>query len=215
MANHVSSSSASTDETVYPSSNASEYPFWDAHCEQFPWISFNAINNYEPLINMDFDPFWNFEHNLERLTVATAVDPLRMDGIFLPSTSAIPIEGDITQNSNVVAVEHDTTTGTKESMIEKIVQKQAKRTKKTFRDPSTITKAMLSTYFHMPIHKAAKELGVEYRILKRREIMSSFSPSILHVPSSVVDDVIPFTVDPPSRVMEENESFKVLLDGFQ
>lgn len=91
-----------------------------------------------------------------------------MDGIFLPSTSAIPIEGDITQNSNVVAVEQDTTTGTKESMIEKIVQKQAKRTKKTFRDPSTITKAMLSTYFHMPIHKAAKELGVEYRILKRR-----------------------------------------------
>nr|GMD54001.1 replication factor A protein 1-like [Ipomoea batatas] len=110
MANHVSSSSASTDETVYPSSDASEYPFWDAHCEQFPWISFNAINNYEPLLNMDFDPFWNFEHNLERLTVATALDPLRMDGIFLPSTSAIPIEGDITQNSNVVAVEHDTTT---------------------------------------------------------------------------------------------------------
>nr|GMD15745.1 replication factor A protein 1-like [Ipomoea batatas] len=110
MANHVSSSSASTDETVYPSSDASEYPFWDAHCEQFPWISFNAINNYEPLLNMDFDPFWNFEHNLERLTVATALDPLRMNGIFLPSTSAIPIEGDITQNSNVVAVEHDTTT---------------------------------------------------------------------------------------------------------
>nr|GME01624.1 replication factor A protein 1-like [Ipomoea batatas] len=110
MANHVSSSSASTDETVNPSSDASEYPFWDAHCEQFPWISFNAINNYEPLLNMDFDPFWNFEHNLERLTVATALDPLRMDGIFLPSTSAIPIEGDITQNSNVVAAEHDTTT---------------------------------------------------------------------------------------------------------
>nr|GME04307.1 protein RKD1-like [Ipomoea batatas] len=110
MANHVSSSSASTDETVYPSSDASEYLFWDAHCEQFPWISFNAINNYEPLLNMDFDPFWNFEHNLERLTVATALDPLRMDGIFLPSTSAIPIEGDITQNSNVAAVEQDTTT---------------------------------------------------------------------------------------------------------
>nr|GMD57799.1 hypothetical protein Iba_chr11eCG16270 [Ipomoea batatas] len=118
MANHVSSSSASTDETVYPSSDASEYPFWDAHCEQFPWISFNAINNYEPLLNMDFDPFWNFEHNLERLTVATALDPLRMDGIFLPSTSAIPIEGDITQNSNVVAVEQDTTTDLVIEMIE-------------------------------------------------------------------------------------------------
>nr|GME20452.1 replication factor A protein 1-like [Ipomoea batatas] len=180
MANHVSSSSASTDETVYPSSDASEYPFWDAHCEQFPWISFNAINNYEPLLNMDFDPFWNFEHNLERLTVATALDPLRMDGIFLPSTSAIPIEGDITQNSNVVAVEHDTTTGTKESMIEKIVQKQAKRTKKTFRDPSTITKAMLSTYFHMPIHKAAKELEVEYRILKRRELDGANFPTFTY-----------------------------------
>nr|GMD34238.1 replication factor A protein 1-like [Ipomoea batatas] len=180
MANHVSSSSASTDETVYPSPDASEYPFWDAHCEQFPWISFNAINNYEPLLNMDFDPFWNFEHNLERLTVATALDPLRMDGIFLPSTSAIPIEGDITQNSNVAAVEQDTTTGTKQSMIEKIVQKQAKRTKKTFRDPSTITKAMLSTYFHMPIHKAAKELGVEYRILKRRELDGANFPTFTY-----------------------------------
>nr|GMC47470.1 replication factor A protein 1-like [Ipomoea batatas] len=109
MANHVSSS-AFTDETVYPSSDASEYPFWDVQCEQFPWTSLNAINNYEPLLNMDFDPFWNFEHNLERLTVATALDPLRMDGIFLPSTSAIPIEGDITPNLNAVAVEQDTTT---------------------------------------------------------------------------------------------------------
>nr|GMC53482.1 replication protein A 70 kDa DNA-binding subunit B-like [Ipomoea batatas] len=173
MANHVSSS-VFTDETVYPSSDASEYPFWDVQCEQFPWTSFNAINNYEPLLNMDFDPFWNFEHNLEPL------DPLRMDGIFLPSTSVIPIEGDITPNSNAVAVEQDTTTGTKESMIEKIVRKQGKRTKKTFRDPSTITKAMLSTYFHMPIYKAAKELGIEYRILKRRELDGANFPTFTY-----------------------------------
>ncbi|MEQ5248888.1 hypothetical protein, partial [Escherichia coli] len=55
MANHVSSSSAFTNQLVYPSSDASEYPFWDAQCEQFPLTYFSAINNDEPLINMDFE----------------------------------------------------------------------------------------------------------------------------------------------------------------
>nr|GLL42145.1 hypothetical protein AXG93_3242s1480 [Ipomoea trifida] len=212
MANHVSSSSAFTNQIVYPSSDASEYPFWDAQCEQFPSTYFNAINNDEPLLNMDFDPFWNFEHNLECLIGDTG-----MDGVLLPSASVIPIECDITPTSNAVAVKQDTTTGTKESMIEKIVRRQSKRTKKNFRDPSTISKAMLSTYFHMPIYKAAKELRVEYRILKRRyrEMMSFISPCTLPVPSFVVDHILPFTVDPPSRAMEENKSFQLLFDGFQ
>nr|GMC64550.1 hypothetical protein Iba_chr02dCG6030 [Ipomoea batatas] len=137
---------------------------------------------------MDFDPFWNFEHNLERLIGATG-----MDGVLLPSASVIPIEWDITPTLNAVAVKQDTTTGTKESMIEKIMRRQSKRTKKTFRDPSTISKAMLSTYFHMPIYKVAKELRVEYRILKRREMMSFISPCTLPVPSFVVDHILPFT----------------------
>ncbi|XP_031120951.1 protein RKD1-like [Ipomoea triloba] len=291
MANHVSSSSAFTNQLVYPSSDASEYPFWDAQREQFPLTYFNAKNNDEPLLNMDFDPFWNFEHNLERLIEATALNPLGMDEVLLPSASVIPIEWDITPTSNAVAVNQDTSTGTKESMIEKIVRRQSKRTKKTFRDPSTISKAMLSTYFHMPIYKAAKELRVEYRILKRRceelgifrwphrqlislqklsenvkelgsieddpelrevlkeikdrremmltnphlklhpaeiklrdactrkkrhrEMMSFISPCTLPVPSFVVDHILPLTVDPHSREMEENESFQLLLDGFQ
>nr|GMC60808.1 hypothetical protein Iba_chr02bCG14110 [Ipomoea batatas] len=53
---------------------------------------------------MDFDPFWNFEHNLERLIGATALNPLGMDGVLLPSASVIPIEWDITPTSNAVAV---------------------------------------------------------------------------------------------------------------
>nr|GMC86377.1 hypothetical protein Iba_chr04dCG10360 [Ipomoea batatas] len=133
IANHVSSSSAFTNQIVYPSSDASEYPFWDAQCEQFPLTYFNAINNDEPLLNMDFDPFWNFEHNLERLIGDTAAfNPLGMDGVLLPSASVIPIECDITPTSNAVAVKQDTTTGTKESMIEKIVRRQSKRAKKNF-----------------------------------------------------------------------------------
>nr|GLL31364.1 hypothetical protein GOBAR_AA31789 [Ipomoea trifida] len=57
------------------------------------------------------------------------------------------------------------------------------------------------------------------RKIKYREMMSLLhSPTLpihpLHIPPLIVDPALPLTVDPPSLATEEDESFKLLVDGF-
>ncbi|XP_031105280.1 protein RKD2-like [Ipomoea triloba] len=197
---------------------------------------------------MDFDPFWNFEHNLERLIEATALNPLGMDEVLLPSASVIPIEWDITPTSNAVAVNQDTSTAAKELRVEYRILKRRCEELGIFRwphrqlvslqklsenvkelgsiedDPELREvlkeikdrREMMLTNPHLKLHPAEIKLRDACTRKKRhREMMSFISPCTLPVPSFVVDHILPLTVDPPSRAMEENESFQLLLDGFQ
>ncbi|XP_031120607.1 protein RKD4-like [Ipomoea triloba] len=202
-----------------------------------------------------------------------------------PVASNASVGGNMTTDSIVV----------ERSMIETLAHRQRKNTRRTFRDSSTISKEMISKYFHLPIYRAAKELRVGYTILKercrelgifkwpyrqlvsleklsgkaqvfsniendhdikeamkelksRREMLLSdpnlklnpadirlrdsctrkikyremmsllHSPTLpihpLHIPPLIVDPALPLTVDRPSLATEEDESFKLLLDGF-
>lgn len=165
MANHSSSSSSFHNQIIYPTLNTTEYSFWSQLYGEF--LSSYATNNDGASLHTHFDPIWNFEHNLEGLIGANARDPLAMNGA-LTASNAIPIEEDITQAPKVAAVREDSTAVAEGSMIETIISRKWRKTKRTFHDPSTISREMLSNYFHMSVYQAAKELRVGYTILKRR-----------------------------------------------
>ncbi|XP_031132011.1 protein RKD1-like [Ipomoea triloba] len=220
----------------------------------------------------------------EENLMASTSGILVQENTFPVASNAI-VGGNMTTDSVVV----------ERSMIETLAHRQRKNTRRTFRDSSTISKEMISKYFHPPIYRAAKELRVGYTILKercrelgifkwpyrqlvsleklsgkaqvfsniendhdikeamkelksRREMLLSdpnlklnpadirlrdsftrkikyremmsllHSPTLpihpLHIPPLIVDPALPLTVDRPSLATEEDESFKLLLDGF-
>ncbi|XP_031100855.1 protein RKD4-like [Ipomoea triloba] len=258
----------------------SKYPLWD---QQHGISTFG--NGLLP--NIPFDPFWGIEHNMGGLLEATAMNHLSTEENLMASTSGILVQENTFPVASNASVGGNMTTDSvvvERSMIETLAHRQRKNTRRTFRDSSTISKEMISKYFHLPIYRAAKELRVGYTILKercrelgifkwpyrqlvfsniendhdikeatkelksRREMLLSdpnlklnpadirlrdsctrkikyremmsllHSPTLpihpLHIPPLIVDPALPLTVDRPSLATEEDESFKLLLDGF-
>nr|GMD14730.1 protein RKD2-like [Ipomoea batatas] len=263
----------------YTSSDISKYPLWD---QQHGISTFGNGS----LPNIPFDPFWGIEHNMGGLLEATAMNYLSTEENLMASTSGILVQENTFPVASNASVGGNMTTDSvvvERSMIETLARRQRKNTRRTFHDSSTISKEMISKYFHLPIYRAAKELRVGYTILKERcrelgifkwpyrqlvsleklsgkaqeamkelksrremllrdpnlklnpaeirlrdsctrkikcrEMMSLLhSPTLpihpLHIPPLIVDPALPLTVDPPSLATEEDESFKLLVDGF-
>nr|GME06503.1 protein RKD2-like [Ipomoea batatas]GME17642.1 protein RKD2-like [Ipomoea batatas] len=219
----------------YTSPDISKYPLWD---QQHGISTFGNGS----LPNIPFDPFWGIEHNMGGLLEATAMNHLSTEENLMASTSGILVqENTFPVASNASVGGNMTTDSVGMEMISKYFHLPIYRAAKELRVGYTILKE--SNIENDPnIKEAMKELKsiremllrdpnlklnlAEIRLrdsctrkIKYREMMSLLhSPTLLihplHIPPLIVDPALPLTVDPPSLATEEDESFKLLVDGF-
>nr|GMD12779.1 hypothetical protein Iba_chr07aCG6760 [Ipomoea batatas] len=182
----------------YTSSDISKYPLWD---QQHGISTFGNGS----LPNIPFDPFWGIEHNMGGLLEATAMNHLSTEENLMASTSSILVQENtfpVASNASVFSnIENDPD-------IKEAMKELKSRREMLLRDPN------------LKLNPAEIRLRDSCtRKIKYREMMSLLhSPTFpihpLHIPPLIVDPALPLTVDPPSLATEEDESFKLLVDGF-
>nr|GLL27581.1 hypothetical protein Itr_chr05CG17170 [Ipomoea trifida] len=200
-------SSSLPNHISYPSSDVIGYPLWVDMADAGPASSFPSQISYTSsdisrytlwdqqheistfgngsLLNIPFDPFWGIEHNMGGLLEATAMN-------HLSTEENLMVFSNIKNNPD----------------IKEAVKELKSRREMLLRDPN------------LKLNPAEIRLRDSCtRKIKYREMMSLLhSPTLpihpLPIPPLIVDPVLPTTVDPPSLAIEEDESFKLLLDGF-
>ncbi|XP_031127551.1 protein RKD1-like [Ipomoea triloba] len=159
---YPASSSSFPNKIVDPSSDITGYSFSDELVDPTPssslpnHISYPSSDVIEYPLWIDMADVMNQLSTEENVTVSTS-GILVEENAFLVANNAT-VGGNIITDSVVVEM----------SMIETLAHRQRKNTRRTFCDSSTISKEMISKYFHLPIYRAAKELRVGYTILKER-----------------------------------------------